>query len=259
MKIGHSKAQSSISKANASSVQVRGLNLSEDLIGHLSFTEFYFLLLTGKQPTEQQRYFLDSTLVAIAEHGLTPSVQASRMTYAAAPEALQGAVAAGILGCGSTVLGTAEAAGILLNDGVLQSKKLKTSFDSVAINQATAVKESGQRFPGFGHPLHTPTDPRCERLLMLAEKRGVAGAYCQYARALQDAVDQVWGRHLVMNVSMAIPAVLLDLDFPVLSLKGIPILARTAGLLAHLNEEASSPIGFHMAHAGGESIQFTDK
>lgn len=255
MKIGHSEAQSSIATADATSIQVRGRDLSGDLIGQISFTEFYFLLLTGKQPTQNQRDFLDATLVAIAEHGLTPSVQASRMTFAAAPEALQGAVAAGILGCGSTVLGTAEAAGLVMQEGVEQWRKEGGEQGPVALKQAASMKAAGGRFPGFGHPLHKPMDPRCERLLSMAEERGVAGDYCRYARALQSAVDTVWGKHLVMNVSFAIPAVLLDLDFPVQSLKGVPILARTAGLLAHLYEEANKPIGFHMAHVAEESIQ----
>lgn len=256
MKIGQSEGQTSIATADATSIQVRGRDLSKNLIGQISFTEFYYLLLTGEQPTANQRDFLDATLVAIAEHGLTPSVQASRMTFAAAPEALQGAVAAGILGCGSTVLGTAEAAGRVLQDGIEQWRKEGGAPGPVALEQATSVKSSGRRFPGFGHPLHKPVDPRCERLLSMAEERGVSGDYCQYTRALQSAVDTVWGKHLVMNVSFAIPAVLLDLGFPVQSLKGVPILARTAGLLGHLYEEANKPIGFHMAHAAEESIRY---
>lgn len=256
MKIGHSEGQTSIATADAASIHVRGRDLSDNLIGQISFTEFYFLMLTGKQPTADQRDFLDATLVAIAEHGLTPSVQASRMTFAAAPEALQGAVAAGILGCGSTVLGTAEAAGHVLQEGVELWRNNGGEPGQVALEQAASVKAAGKRFPGFGHPLHKPVDPRCERLLSMAEERGVSGEYCRYTRALQSAVDTVWGKHLVMNVSFAIPAVLLDLGFPIQSLKGIPILARTAGLLAHLYEESTKPIGFHMAHAAEESVQY---
>lgn len=256
MKIGHSEGQTSIATADAVSIQVRGRDLSDNLIGQISFTEFYFLMLTGKQPTADQRDFLDATLVAIAEHGLTPSVQTSRMTFAAAPEALQGAVAAGILGCGSTVLGTAEAAGHVLQEGVELWRNNGGEPGQVALEQAASVKAAGKRFPGFGHPLHKPVDPRCERLLSMAEGRGVSGEYCRYTRALQSAVDTVWGKHLVMNVSFAIPAVLLDLGFPVQTLKGIPILARTAGLLAHLYEESTKPIGFHMAHAAEESVQY---
>ena len=114
MKIGRQDQRSSaISTSNADTIVVRGRDLAAELIGTIGFTEHFWLLLTGALPSPAQRRVLDATLVAIAEHGLVPSVQASRMTLAAAPEALQGAVAAGILGCGSVVLGSSEAAGRL--------------------------------------------------------------------------------------------------------------------------------------------------
>ena len=95
---------------------MRGKDLTSDLMGRLSFTQYFFLLLTGREATEQQTYFLDLLLVAIAEHGLVPTNQAARMTYAADPASLQGAVAAGILGCGTVVLGTADLCGKFLAD-----------------------------------------------------------------------------------------------------------------------------------------------
>ena len=116
MKIGQQdQRNSSISASrNADTILVRGRDLAGELIGGISFTEHFWLLVTGVLPSAAQRRVLDATLVAIAEHGLVPSVQVSRMTLAAAPEALQGAVAAGILGCGSVVLGSSEAAGRFL-------------------------------------------------------------------------------------------------------------------------------------------------
>ena len=112
MKIGSQAHRSTaISAANAHTIVVRGHDLVGELIGSIDFTEHFWLLVTGSLPSKAQRRILDATLVAIAEHGLVPSVQVSRMTLAAAPEALQGAVAAGILGCGSVVLGSSEAAG----------------------------------------------------------------------------------------------------------------------------------------------------
>src|SRR5580698_10901755 len=114
LKIGRQDRHSSaIAASNEETIVVRGRDLARDLIGSLSFTEHFWLLVTGVMPTAAQRRILDATLVAIAEHGMVPSVQAARMTFAAAPEALQGAVAAGILGCGSVVLGSSEAAGQL--------------------------------------------------------------------------------------------------------------------------------------------------
>ena len=115
MKIGRQDRHSSaISTSNEETIVVRGRDLARELIGSISFTEHFWLLVTGAMPSAAQRRVLDATLVAIAEHGMVPSVQASRLTYAAAPEALQGAVAAGILGCGSVVLGSSEAAGFFL-------------------------------------------------------------------------------------------------------------------------------------------------
>src|SRR5665213_1228613 len=112
LKIGrHDETRSAISTSNAETILVRGHDLTSELIGKISFTDHFWLLLTGAMPTAAQRRVLDATLVAIAEHGLVPSVQVARMTLAAAPEALQGAVAAGILGCGSVVLGSSQAAG----------------------------------------------------------------------------------------------------------------------------------------------------
>jgi citrate synthase len=239
-------ATTSISTADAVSITVRGRDLCGDLMGRLSFTEYFHLLVTGREPGEAQRFFLDLLLVAIAEHGLVPTNQAARMTYAAEPAALQAAVAAGILGCGSVVLGTAELCGRFLaeaRDGDLRER-------------VAAIRAAGGKVPGFGHPLHRPVDPRAERILALADARGAAGPHVALARAAVPVVAEVWGKPLPMNVSMPIAAVLLDLDFPPTILKGIPILARTASLIAHLAEESERPIGFRMAAAAEAAISY---
>src|SRR3954447_16061897 len=115
MQIGRPGAPvSHISQAHADRVEVRGRDLTGDLMGRLSFTEYFHLLLTGAEPSEDQRFFLDLLLVAIAEHGMMPTNVAARMTLAADPGSLQGAVAAGILGCGPVILGTAEECARLL-------------------------------------------------------------------------------------------------------------------------------------------------
>ena len=252
MQIGkRGKATTSISTADASSITVRGRNLTGDLMGRLSFTEYFYLLTTGREPTENQRYFLDLLLVSIAEHGLVPTNQVARMTYAADPGFLQGAVAAGLLGCGTVILGTTEAAGAFL----LATEKRIAAGETVT-GIVRQMHETGEKIPGFGHPLHKPTDPRAQRILALAGERGAAGRYTALAHETEAAVAEVWPKPLPMNVSMAIPAVLLDLDFPASVLKAIPILARTASLLAHLAEESENPIGFTLAHFGEAGIAF---
>src|SRR5213080_4493177 len=107
-----------IAQAYPDRVEVRGRDLCDDLMGRLSFTEYFHLLLTGDEPTEQQRYFLDLLLIAIAEHGMMPTSVAARMTLDADPGSLQGAVAVGILGCGPVVLGTADECAHLLAKAV---------------------------------------------------------------------------------------------------------------------------------------------
>lgn len=247
-------AVTSVSTADADSITVRGRDLCGDIMGRLSFTEYFYLLTTGREPDRRQRYFLDLLLVAIAEHGLVPTNQAARMTHAADPQFLQGAVAAGLLGCGSVLLGTAEACGAFL----LEAEKRATGGDAAAALRAytAELRAAGKKVPGFGHPLHKPLDPRCERILELAEAQGVAGRYCALARAARGAVHEAWGKPLTMNVSMAIAAVLLDLEFPPAMIKAIPILARTASLLAHLAEEKERPIGFLLAHFAENGIAY---
>ena len=248
MQIGKAgAAATSISSAAADRIEVRGRDLTADLMGRIGFTDYFYLLVTGREPTEQQRFFLDLLLVSIAEHGLVPSVQAARMTLAADPAALQGAVAAGILGAGSVVLGASESCGFLL-------QAVRDRGDARVV--LSELKARGERAPGFGHPLHKPVDPRAERILALAAERGLDGPNLRTARALPPVVAKVWGKPLPMNVSMAIAAVLLDLDFPPAMLKAIPILARTASLLAHLAEEQQNPIGFLMASKGEDAIAY---
>ncbi|MGD0186690.1 MAG: citryl-CoA lyase [Roseiarcus sp.] len=248
-------ASSAISTADFERVTVRGRDLAADLMGSVSFTDFFFFLATGRLPSVEQRFFLDLALVAIAEHGLTPSVQAARMTYAADPSALQGAVAAGVLGCGTVVLGTADLARVLI-DEVLARIDAGASPDEAAEQIARERRAAGRPMPGFGHPLHKPADPRADRMIALARERGVAGRGVDCATRLTGAVARAWGKPLPMNVSMAIAATLRDLDVPASLVRGVPILARTAGLLAHLGEEAEAPIGFFMASQAEAAIGY---
>ena len=73
---------------------------------------------------------------------------------------------------------------------------------------------------------------------------------------MRDAVAETWGKPLTMNVSMPIAAVLLDLGFPVAAVKAVPILARTASLLAHLAEEQERPVGFTLAGAAEDAVGY---
>jgi len=130
--------------------------------------------------------------------------------------------------------------------------------EAVAADVAQEVHAAGRRMPGFGHPLHRPLDPRAERILALADERGVAGPHVELTRRLRSAVAAEWGRSLTVNVSLPIAAVMLDLGYSPDVVKAVPILARTAGLLAHLAEEREHPIGFLLAAEAEEAIEYRD-
>jgi len=212
-----------ISNVHPDRVDVRGFDLTGDLMGRLSFTEYFHLLLRGRAPTERERFMLDVLLLAIAEHGLMPSNVVARTTYAAAPESLQGAVAAGVLGAGSVILGAAEDCAYLLVDA-----RARGARDVVR-----ELHDAGAHVPGFGHPLHKPLDPRAERIIELADD----GPHIALAQELRGVVPEIYGKPLTLNVSLPIAAVLLDFGWEPEIVKAVPILARTASLLAHLAEQ----------------------
>jgi citrate synthase len=256
LKIGRQNQRSSaISTSNEETIVVRGRDLTNELIGTINFTDHFWLLVTGALPSAAQRRILDATLVAIAEHGLVPSVVASRMTLAAAPESLQGAVAAGLLGCGSVVLGSSEAAGRLYEE--IAARVGGGRGVEPAATEVIGEYHLGSRaIPGYGHPLHKGFDPRARRLFEVAAEVGSSGVHAEIAHAVEKLLPQLVGKPLAINVSGAIPAVLLDAGYPLLALKGVPMLARTAGLIGHLLEEQQRPIGFVMSHAAAQAIDY---
>lgn len=245
-----------ISTADEHTITIRGKDLCADLIGRMGFVDYYFFLLTGHVATPRQSLFIDAALVTLAEHGLTPTVQAARMTYDVDPAAMQAAVAAGILGAGTVVMGTSELCGRFLEDIVQTGSRSGRSLESVAREKLVQRKAAGQTVPGYGHPLHAGGDPRTRRLLELAAQHDVAGPYLDALTIVERLIPGIYQRELPINASGSIPAVLLQVGFPVGALKGIPILARTAGLLAHLHEEAQRPIGFLMCHHAEQAIAY---
>jgi len=184
-------------------------------------------------------------------------VQASRMTLAAAPDAIQGAVAAGILGCGSVILGASETAGrlFLRVDALAQQKSV--SLEDAASELVRELRERNEAIPGYGHPQHKARDPRVARLFAVAAEAGAPMHFVRIAEAIEKVLPGLTGRDLRLNVSAAIPAVLLDVGFPAEALKGVPILARCAGLIAHLTEELAQPIGFALSYQATREQRYT--
>jgi citrate synthase len=256
MKIGkETQPKSAICTANEHTIIVRGKDLCQDLIGKVSFTDYFFLLVTGAMPGPAASRVLDATLVAIAEHGLVPSVQASRMTYAAAPDALQGAVAAGILGCGSVILGASETAGRLFDE--IDRRAGDGDLKAAARSVVREWREARRAIAGYGHPLHKERDPRVDTLFTVAREAGANLRFVQIAEVVEQVIPEVVGKELKLNVSAAIPAVLLGVGFPLSALRGVPIVARTAGLVGHLTEEATQPIGFALSYQATRELEYT--
>ncbi len=217
-------------------VFIRGKSLCNELIGQRSFTEMIYFQVLGRMPTADQAALLDACLVALMEHGLTPSVLAARLTYSSAPEAVQGAVAAGLLGVGSRFVGSMEGCAALL-------QRIAVAEDGEAEAKRIAVEHRAQRtpLPGFGHPTHKPDDPRAQRLLELAKSRKVAGRHVAAIEALGAAVDATYGRHITINATGAIAAILGDCGVPAEIARGFGLIARCAGLVGHLYEEHQNP------------------
>jgi citrate synthase len=237
----------SIGSSSADSITLRGRDLATEIMGQLTFTDLAFLLVAGRTPSHPESRLLDAVLVSLADHGLTPTVLAARLTHTGAPESLQGAVAAGLLGGGSVFLGPVSdtvdflrailgrvPAGDLERDHVLR----------VAAAEAVEVAvRRGRRIPGLGHPLHRHEDPRTPRLYQLARECGLAGPHLHLLSLVAEAHAQRTGRVLPINGAGAAGAALADLGFAPAVVRGWALLARTAGLVAHLAEEMNHPLG----------------
>ncbi len=220
-----------IATSDATSITVRGHELVE-LIGELSFTEMMWLQMFGTRATADQIAVVDACMVALMEHGLTPSAIAARMVYGSAPEAMQGAVAAGLLGVGGQFVGTAEGCARLL-------ARVAAAPDVAA--EAARVVAEHRVLPGFGHDIHTPDDPRTPKLLAVARARGISGKHVAALLALSAALDAAKRRHITINATGAMAAVLADAGVPVEIMRGFALVARCAGLVGHVHEEQHEP------------------
>ena len=252
---GKAEPVTALCAADRTSITLRGKDFCNDVIGAMTLSSFIFFHLTGRVPSEQQAKMLDALIISIAEHGLSPTAIAARMTYSSGPEALQAAVAAGILGAGSVVLGSASEAADLIAEGVAEARRGQ-NHAVVARRLAERALAGGGKIPGFGHPLHKPDDPRAVRLLELSDELGVSGDHVQFLRALAGAADAVAGKHLVLNIQGPIAAIGLDLGFPPFLTRAIPILARAIGVLAHIAEESERPLGFFIANLANEAVKY---
>jgi citrate synthase len=224
--------KTSLATSSPDDVFVRGKSLCKELIGKLTFTEMAYFAVLGSLPTCAQTAVVDACLVTLMEHGLTPSALAARLAYGSAPEAMQGAIAAGLAGVGSVFVGTVEGCAALL-------VRIASGEAPEAI--AREHKSEKRPIPGFGHPLHKPDDPRPARIFEVAAAHGLRGANIAALEALSAAVDRVYGKHITINATGAVAAALSDAGVPAEIMRGFAVLARCAGLVAHVREEQTRP------------------
>jgi citrate synthase len=232
-----------IGSSSADAITIRDRDLASELMGQVSFTELAFLLVGGRLPEPGEARLLDAVLVSLADHGLTPTVLAARLTYTGAPESLQGAVAAGLLGAGSVFLGVVEDTATFLAEIGAGADGAEEALREAARDAVAARIAAGERVPGLGHPIHKVQDPRTPRIYAIAEETGTLGVNLRLLRLVADEHARATGRTLPVNGAGVAGAALADLGFPPAIVRGFALLARTAGLVGHLAEERVSPIG----------------
>lgn len=236
----------SLGTSTPTRIQLLGQDLAADLMGRIGFGELAFWLVALRRPTPSELRVFEAVLVALADHGFTPTAIAARLTYLSAPDSLQGALAAGLLGGGSRFLGVTEDCGRYLHE-VLDSRggDLPTDddgWDGLAVESLRRTQAAGRFVPGLGHPVHKQQDPRTPALIGIAEQEGLRGPHLRLFEAIGRTHEQVLGRRLPLNGAGVCGAALADLGLPVELLRGFALLARTAGLLGQLAEEMRRPI-----------------
>jgi citrate synthase len=231
------KLRSDIAWSSAEKVVVRGQDLV-GLIGNVSLGDFAFLELKGRLPTAQESAVFNAIAITLVEHGMTPSAIAARLTYLGAPEALQGAVAAGLLGMGDRFGGPAEEAARMLQEAFEQGGDLQTLASEIVEQK----RRLGRPVPGLGHPIHRPVDPRTPRLFEVAAANGFSGRYVELMELVSKEASRAYKRALPVNATGAIGAIASELGFSWRVCRGLAVIARAIGLVAHLEEEASEPL-----------------
>lgn len=232
---GDKKPVTRIGSAHARTdvLTIHGRDTLNDIVGERSFSETFFFIVTRKMPDAGQARCFDACLTVLMDHGITPGAMVSRIVESQVPDDIQVPVAAGLLTVGNRHVGTMAGAGRLLAQVVDTDEGLEVWAKRVAEDHRARKR----RVPGFGHPHYAPDDPRAQRLFDVAEEAGCAGRGIAAIRALNDAVDAVMGRHLTLNVTGGMAAVLTDIGFPVEAMRGVAVVGRAAGLVGHIMEE----------------------
>ena len=237
--------RSELGYSTRENIYVQGRDLCGEILGHIDLGAMAFLQLTGRMPNANEARMFNALAITLVEHGITPSAIAARMTYVGAPEALQGAVAAGLSGLGTVFAGTAEGAARILKEALADPADKRTFDERAEAIVARSVAE-GWQIPGVGHPIHRPVDPRTVRLFAIAEETGFKGRHVEMMLAIHRALEKHKGRPITLNATGALGALCCELGLPVEACRGIAVMARAIGLVGHILEEIRSPMSIEL-------------
>ena len=243
-----SKIVTGLGKAELDRILVRGYDLTENLLGKISFAQMTFLMLVGHLPTPNETRMTDALLNVLVEHGMTAGAVATRLTYHSAPEAIQGAVAVALLGAGSVHLGSSEWSARMLQEA-LPRETGDADLDQVAATVVENYVATKTHIPGIGHRTHAQGDPRAERLFDIATETGCHARYCELIQRISSIAETLRGRRLPVNVTGAIAAIASDMGLPWQMAKAFALVGRTLGAVAHIGEEIRNPMARTITNA----------
>lgn len=232
--------------SSLTAITILGQDLAEDVMGKVGFGELAFWLATQRRPAPGEVRVFEAVLAALADHGFTPTAIVTRLTYLSAPDSIQGALAAGLLGGGSRFLGVTEDTGAFLYhvlatlDGELPADD--AGWDALALQTVQAQRAAKKFIPGLGHHVHKGGDPRTQRLMQIATEENLFGPHLSLFAAIGRVHPQVLNKTLPLNGAGVCGAALADLGLPIALLRGFALLARTAGLIGQLSEELRHPV-----------------
>ena len=240
--------------SDTDTLTIRGRDTLTDIMGKKSFTETFFFIVTGQMPDTKQTVCFDACLNILMDHGLTPSALVSRLVEDNVPEDMQVGMAAGLLVVANRHVGTMTGAGRILEEGPGEGETEEDWADRVVAEHRAAKK----RLPGFGHPHYAPEDPRALRLFEIAAQAGCEGTHIRRMRLIEAAIEKSLGKHLTLNITGAIGAVLTEIGFPSEAMRGVAVVSRAAGLVAHMVEEKQTGLGQHFVAWADREVEVTE-
>jgi citrate synthase len=247
--------RTSLGRAERDRVLVRGLDLTGELLGNTTFAEMLGIILLGRRPAAGEARMLDALLVVLVEHGLVKPVVAARFVYSNAPESLQAAVAASILGAGSQHLGSSEWCARWLQEA-LPAGAPAGDVEGAAVAVVADHTARHARIPGIGHRTHAGGDPRAERLFEIARETGSYGSYCALLERVSVLASDGSGRLLPTNVTGAIAAIASDMGFRWQISRAFALIGRVLGALGHIQEEMDDPISDELIRLVQRSVDY---